>query len=130
MIRGNVNERILSIEPMRTECVDTCGSSRWLVAAAVRRVQLHEPLEVTSVPVNPTTLVVGRFNFRNVKALNLANTISVEQIPLVSRQNLLASRPKPPVSRENPPRPDFQRACPAHGKFVKCGPSFYHQDNG
>ena len=34
---------------------------------------------------SPTTLVVGRFTFRNVKALNLANTISVEQIPLVSR---------------------------------------------
>jgi outer membrane protein insertion porin family len=32
-----------------------------------------------------TTLMVGRLNFRNVKALNLANTISVEQIPLVSR---------------------------------------------
>jgi outer membrane protein insertion porin family len=34
---------------------------------------------------SPTTLLVGRFDFRNVKALNLANTISVEQIPLVSR---------------------------------------------
>ncbi len=34
---------------------------------------------------SPTTLIVGRFNFRNVKALDLANTISVEQIPLVSR---------------------------------------------
>jgi outer membrane protein insertion porin family len=34
---------------------------------------------------SPTTLIVGRLSFRNVKALNLANTISVEQIPLVSR---------------------------------------------
>ncbi len=39
---------------------------------------------------SPTTLVVGRFNFRNVKALNLANTISVEQIPLVSRAARIA----------------------------------------
>lgn len=37
-----------------------------------------------------TTLVVGRFTFRNVKALNLANTISVEQIPLVSRAARIA----------------------------------------
>ncbi|MGE5327654.1 MAG: BamA/TamA family outer membrane protein, partial [Deltaproteobacteria bacterium] len=30
-------------------------------------------------------LIVGRFNYRNVKALDLANTISINQIPLVSR---------------------------------------------
>ena len=34
---------------------------------------------------SPTTLIVGRFNYRNVKALDLANTISINQIPLVSR---------------------------------------------
>jgi outer membrane protein insertion porin family len=34
---------------------------------------------------SPTTLIVGRMSFRDVKALDLANTISVEQIPLVSR---------------------------------------------
>jgi outer membrane protein insertion porin family len=39
---------------------------------------------------SPTTLVIGRFDFRNVKALNLANTISVEQIPLVSRAARIA----------------------------------------
>lgn len=39
---------------------------------------------------SPTTLLVGRFNFRNVKALNLANTISVEQIPLASRAARIA----------------------------------------
>ncbi len=32
-----------------------------------------------------TTLIAGRFNFRNVKALNLSDRISEEQIPLVSR---------------------------------------------
>jgi outer membrane protein insertion porin family len=37
-----------------------------------------------------TTLIVGRFNFRNVKALDISNRISVEQIPLVSRSARIA----------------------------------------
>ncbi|HET7010936.1 MAG TPA: CoB--CoM heterodisulfide reductase iron-sulfur subunit A family protein [Anaerolineales bacterium] len=35
------------------------AKARALIAGAVRRVQLQEPLEPTEVPVNPTTLVVG-----------------------------------------------------------------------
>ncbi len=35
------------------------AKSRALISAAVRRVQLQEPLEPTEVPVNPNTLVVG-----------------------------------------------------------------------
>jgi heterodisulfide reductase subunit A len=35
------------------------GKARALVAAAVRRVYYHQPLETREVPVNPNTLVVG-----------------------------------------------------------------------
>lgn len=37
-----------------------------------------------------TTFIAGRFNFRNVKALNLSNRISEQQIPLASRAARIA----------------------------------------
>ncbi|MBN1692966.1 MAG: CoB--CoM heterodisulfide reductase iron-sulfur subunit A family protein [Dehalococcoidales bacterium] len=55
-----------------------------LVAAAVRRVVLHEPLETKEVPVNPATLIVGAGIAGIQAALEIAD--AGRQVYLVERE--------------------------------------------
>ena len=60
------------------------AKAKALVAAAVKRVARHQPLEAREVPINPTTLVVGAGIAGIQAALEIAN--SGNRVVLVERE--------------------------------------------
>jgi len=58
--------------------------AKGIVAAAVKRVQYHEPLEIKEVPVNPATLIVGGGSAGIEAALRIAD--SGRKVYLVERE--------------------------------------------
>jgi heterodisulfide reductase subunit A len=78
---ANIREQVSWVTPDGRQATQ---KSKAVVAAAVRRVGLHQPLEVRQAPVTPAVLVVGGGVAGTAAALCLAN--GGKQVMLVERE--------------------------------------------
>jgi heterodisulfide reductase subunit A len=88
---AGLNPFFLQAANIREQCswvtedvAEATGKAKSIVAAAVRRVLLHEPLEIRRVPINPTALVVGGGIAGIEAALRIAD--SGRKVYLVERE--------------------------------------------